>query len=40
MDWVSKELNRLKEENLFRKRIEPEDLKVFCSNDYLGLRDT
>ena len=39
MDWVLRELNRLREESLFRERRQIENLKDFCSNDYLGLRD-
>ena len=38
MKWIEKHLTRLKEENLYRKRVLREDLIDLCSNDYLGLR--
>ena len=38
MDWIERELEALREENLFRRRTVAEGLKVFCSNDYLGFR--
>lgn len=39
MDWVREILYDLENKNLYRKRILREELKDFCSNDYLGLRD-
>ena len=35
---MEKELEKLKKEKLYRKRVLVEGLKDFCSNDYLGLR--
>ncbi|MCX7989684.1 MAG: 8-amino-7-oxononanoate synthase [Aquificaceae bacterium] len=39
MEWLREETNKLKEQNLYRKRLLREGLKDFCSNDYLALRD-
>lgn len=39
MEWLREETNRLKEQNLYRRRLLREGLKDFCSNDYLALRD-
>ncbi|MFN7065555.1 MAG: 8-amino-7-oxononanoate synthase [Aquificaceae bacterium] len=39
MDWISEELGELKRSGLLRSRFEKENLKDFCSNDYLALRD-
>jgi len=39
MKWIEEELKKLRKDNLYRKRLVPEDVKDFCSNDYLGLRN-
>ena len=39
MEWLRAEIERIKEENLYRRRRLREGLLDFCSNDYLGLRD-
>ena len=36
-ELLKEELERLKRENLYRKRFIPEGLKIFCSNNYLNL---
>ncbi len=38
MKWIEQELRKIKEQNLYRRRTLSENLKNFCSNDYLGLR--
>lgn len=38
MKWIEEELKNLREANLYRKRILTEEVRDFCSNDYLGLR--
>jgi len=39
MRWLEAELEKLKNENLYRERLIPKGMKNFCSNDYLGLRN-
>lgn len=39
MEWLREELEKLREENLYRYRITREGLRDFCSNDYLGLKE-
>ena len=39
MDWIRELLEELKAKGLYRERILKGDIKDFCSNDYLGLRD-
>ncbi len=39
MDWLRTELELLKEQSLYRRRLIREGLIDFCSNDYLGLKE-
>ncbi len=39
MDWIRAELSVIEQAGLLRKRRLRENLKDFCSNDYLGLRN-
>ncbi len=39
LDWVSDEIENIKNLSLYRERKVLENVKVFCSNDYLGLKN-